>query len=90
MQTIGDKIPKWNPRARLRVYLGQSPCHTGNVALVLNPEILYVSPQYHVVFDADFYTVPFQIACDISTSWSVLVKNGTESVTDEDFDLVST
>lgn len=29
-------VPKWEPRARVGVYLGHSPSHTGDVALVLN------------------------------------------------------
>eukprot|EP00957_Ditylum_brightwellii_P095680 7290450-Ditylum_brightwellii.AAC.1 len=28
--------PKWDPRARSGIYLGHSPFHAGNVALVLN------------------------------------------------------
>ena len=54
LQDDGSKIPKWDPRSRLGIYLGQSSWHTGNVALVLNPKTLHVSPQYHVVFDDDF------------------------------------
>ena len=50
-------IPKWDPRARLGVYLGYSPLHAGWVALVLNPGTGHVSPQYHLVFDDDFTTV---------------------------------
>ena len=32
--------------------------HAGSVALVLNPQAGYVLPQYHVVFDDNFLTVP--------------------------------
>ena len=42
-------IPKWNPRANAGVYLGHSPDHASNVALVLNLATGLVSPQYHVV-----------------------------------------
>ena len=51
LQNVGSMIPKWNPRARVGVYLGHSPCHVGNIALVLNPKTLRVSPQFHIVFD---------------------------------------
>ena len=51
--------PKWEPRARAGVYLGHSPSHAGNVALVLNLQTGHVSPQYHLVFDDDFSTVPY-------------------------------
>ena len=53
----GNNVQKWQSRSRLGVYVGQSTKHSGNVALVLNPETLHVSPQYHVVFDNGFTTV---------------------------------
>jgi len=43
-------IPKWNPKARVGVYLGHSPCDIGSVALVLNPKTLIVSTQYHLSY----------------------------------------
>ena len=54
----GAGPPKWEPRLRIRVYLGHSPFHAGNVALVWNPTTVRESPQYHVVFDDNFSTVP--------------------------------
>ena len=90
LQTVGSKVPKWDPRARLGVYLGRSPCHAGNVALVLNPRTLHVSPQFHVTFDDKFVTVPFLRSGDIPPSWSDLVHHNTESATDEAFDLSTT
>jgi hypothetical protein len=53
----GKKIPKWMPRARVVIYLGKSPRHARNVALVLNPRTGLVSPQFHVRFDDTFETV---------------------------------
>jgi len=38
LQTDPKGVPKWDPRACLGIYLGQSPAHAGNVALVLNPK----------------------------------------------------
>ena len=32
-------VPKWEPRSRLGIYVGNSPAHVGSVALVLNPKI---------------------------------------------------
>ena len=49
--------PKWDARSRARIYLGQSPSHNRNVALVLNIHTGYVSPQFHVKFDESFRTV---------------------------------
>jgi hypothetical protein len=44
----GNRIPKWNSRARLGVYLGPSPRHASSVSLVLSLETGLVSPQFHV------------------------------------------
>ena len=49
--------PKWDARSRAGIYLGQSPIHNRNVALVLNIHTGYVSPQFHVKFDESFRTV---------------------------------
>ena len=49
--------PKWDARSRAGIYLGQSPIHNRNVALVLNIHTGYVSPQFHVTFDESFRTV---------------------------------
>ena len=51
------KISKWNPRARLGIYLGRSPRHSRNVHLVLSTSTGLVSPQFHVEFDDLFTTV---------------------------------
>ena len=40
--------PKWDARSCEGIYLGQSPIHNRNVALVLNIHTGYVSPQFHV------------------------------------------
>jgi Reverse transcriptase (RNA-dependent DNA polymerase) len=53
----GMKIPKWMPRARVGIYLGRSPRHARNVALVLNPRTGLVSAQFHIRFDDTFETV---------------------------------
>ena len=68
----GKTIPKWMPRARLGIYLGFSPNHARNVALVLNPNTGLVSPQYHVKFDDLFETTrnPRNNAIDLAT-WQV-------------------
>ena len=48
---------KWKERARIGIYLGQSPQHNRNVALVLSRETGLVSPQFHVLCDNHFTTV---------------------------------
>jgi len=57
LQSGIGKIPRWDPRARVGVYLGHSTQHAGNIALVLNIMTGHISPQYHLVFDDDFSTV---------------------------------
>jgi hypothetical protein len=53
----GKKIPKWNPWARLGLFLGFSDLHSSLVPLVLNVDTGHISPQLHVLFDNKFKTV---------------------------------
>ena len=53
----GGRLPKWNSRARLGMYLGPSPRHASTVSLVLNLSTGCVSPQFHVQYDDFFETV---------------------------------
>ena len=53
----GRPYQKWRQRARVGIYLGQSPIHNWNVALVLHRNTGHVSPQFHVKFDPSFHTV---------------------------------
>ena len=84
-----DQQPKWEPRSRAGIYLGHSPCHAGTVALVLNPHTLHVSPQFHVVFDDDFTTVPYLRSGEEPPQWKDLVAKSSEISTDKNFDLAS-
>jgi hypothetical protein len=47
---------KWDPRARIGIYIGPSPKHARSVHLILNPSTGLTSPQYHVRFDNLFRT----------------------------------
>ena len=71
-------IPKWNPRANAGVYLGHSPDHASNVALVLNLATGLVSPQFHVVFDDEFSTVDFIKSKKEPSNWEHLCRYYTE------------
>ncbi|KAL7462348.1 hypothetical protein ACHAXS_002729, partial [Conticribra weissflogii] len=64
-----EGVPKWEPQARLGIYVGRSPSHAGNVALVLNPNTGLISPQFHVVFDDDFTTVPYLRKQEVPPNW---------------------
>ena len=58
LQNTKSKIfDKWKDRSRVGVYLGRSPSHAHNVALVLSLETGLVSPQFHVKFDPSFHSV---------------------------------
>ena len=52
----GKPSPKWSSRAHVGIYLGRSPQHSRNVALILDRTTGLVSPQYHVTFDSSFHT----------------------------------
>ena len=81
--------PKWEPRARIGVYLGHSPFHAGSVALVLNPTTGLVSPQFHVVFDDNFSTVPYMKEGRVPKNWPDLYHNSRELATEEKYDLAT-
>src|SRR6056300_23197 len=53
----GNSLNKWESRARVGIYLGRSPDHGRNIALVLDRVTGLVSPQFHVAFDKGFNTV---------------------------------
>ena len=82
--------PKWDPRSHLGIYVGHSPSHMGSVALVLNLRTGHVSPQFHVVFDDHFTTVPYMENNEVPPHWSHLVETSCEKVTEEHYDLAKT
>ena len=57
LTSAGGKTPKWQPRSRQGQYVGASPQHAKNIALVRNLKTGCLSPQFHVVFDDWFETV---------------------------------
>ena len=79
----GAGPPKWKPHSRIGVYLGHSPLHAGNVALVWNTTTGRVSTQYHVVFDDDFTTVPYMEAGILPPNWEDIVEHYCETATAE-------
>ena len=71
---------------KIRVYVGRSPAHQGNVALVLNPSSGHVSPQCHAIFDDDFTLTPALSSNTVPTNWVDLLTKSEESATDLDID----
>ena len=53
----GQPFHKWKSRSRVGIYIGKSPHHGRNIALVLSLETGLVSPQFHVAYDPNFQTV---------------------------------
>ena len=85
----GKKIPKWRPRARRGQYLGISTNHSTTVGIVQNLRTGNVTPQYHVVYDDNFYTVASfnnMIINDLSSEspfWTELVRLQSENYLDD-------
>jgi hypothetical protein len=81
----GKKLPKWKKRSRCGMYLGPSPVHAESVGRILNLESGAISPQYHVVYDELFSTVPGFATKTIfdHNLWSGLIRRHGE---ENDFD----
>eukprot|EP00957_Ditylum_brightwellii_P197119 15017869-Ditylum_brightwellii.AAC.1 len=79
--------PKWDPKARVGIYLSHSSFHAGNVVLVLNLQTGYVSLQYHVVFDDEFSTAPYLQSSEPPPNWIDLVQTHTECATEGSFNM---
>ena len=90
----GKKLPKWKPRSRRGQYLGRSPTHASTVGMILNRTTGYISPQYHVVYDDLFTTVPNAESSQLldmerftQEAWSQLILSGYEKAIIFDRDL---
>ena len=82
----GQKIPKWEPRARRGRYLGASPLHASTVGLILNPRTGNISPQFHAVYD-DYFETVHSSEDEEPQSWPELVTFQTfrNDIDDEDY-----
>ena len=76
----GHKLPKWQNRARIGMYLGSSPNHAENIGRVLNFETGYVSAQFHLVYDELFTTTLGYVADAVIDPdlWRQLIMLGGE------------
>ena len=59
---------KWKSRARVGIYIGRSPDHARNIALVMDKDTGLVSPQFHVKYDMAFDTVQ---QGEITCNWKI-------------------
>ena len=83
LTSAGAKIPKWQPRSRRGQYVGVSPVHAENIAVVRNMKTGYLSPQYHIVFDDWFETV-YSSDDDAPQKWEdMCIMQRFETVFDE-------
>ena len=74
----GHTILKWDPRSRQGKFVGYSKDHTTNAGLILNVTTGFMSPQYHVLYDDSFESVP---GCDenqnhdlMNVDWHSLIE----------------
>ena len=84
----GHKIPKWNHRSRVGMFVGFSAQHSSLVPLVLNLKTGKISPQYHVIFDDKFQTVASPALRDRPPDelWATLFKRDSEYYLDIELD----
>ena len=73
LQKSGVKIPKWAPRSRQGMNMGFSRIHSSLISLVLNLSTRSITPQFHVVFDDYFSTVPSEQGTIDQASWLKLI-----------------
>jgi len=87
LQSNPKGVPKWEPCAQVDIYMGLASSYDGCVTLVLNPASGHVLPQFHVVFNNTFNTVPHICEGTIPLYWAELVCNSIALATDENFDI---
>jgi hypothetical protein len=74
LQSGGGKIPKWEPWARMGIYVGCSPSHASNVSMILYPRTGHISLQFHVVYNDDFTMVQYLRTATVPPHWATLVQ----------------
>jgi hypothetical protein len=82
----GKKLPKWQPRSHHGQFIGLSPFHASNVALIRNLHLGSIGPQYHVVFDNWFEMVTCNTT-EAPPEWEVLVMHSQYQAQFDDDDL---
>jgi hypothetical protein len=60
----GKKLPRWQPKSCCGQFLGFSKQHASTIGLIRNLNTRLISPQFHVVFDDQFTTIPSQLEDD--------------------------
>ena len=85
-------MPKWQARTQRGQYLGVSPDHSSTIGCILNLRSGFLSPQYHVIYDDLFSTVPNAESGGMlepeldGPFWHKLITIGYESLLPDDDD----
>ena len=54
----GKKLPRWQPKSRRGQFMGMSKLHSSTIGMIRNLRTGSISPQFHVVYDEWFSTLP--------------------------------
>ena len=84
VQISSKRLPKWETRVRISVYLGRSPIYAGNVTLVLNLLSGHISPQFYIVFDDNFLLILALQSNTVPKNWVDLISKSIESISEEE------
>jgi hypothetical protein len=84
----GHKVPKGQPWDRRGQFMGYSMEHSSSIGLTLNTNTGNISPQYHVVHDYYFTTVPSVDSTKTfdAASWQAILQTGVELYLSDDID----
>ena len=77
----GNKVPKWNPRSRRGIYVGDDPSFASTVGLILNKTTRSITPQFHVVYD-DWFSTCYTDGVEPPPEWGLLFEHSCENYLD--------
>ena len=82
----GKKLPKWDPKSKRGQFLGMSKRHASTIGLIRNLATGSVTPQYHVVYDELFTTVPSTVNYDeqVPANWIDLLTYSRDYALDDE------
>jgi hypothetical protein len=83
LQSPQNIYHKWKERSTIGVYLGRSPQHSKEIALVLNLNTGLVSPQFHVKLDSTFKSLKELGQLTPKSYWQIRCGFATGKVPDE-------
>ena len=75
------------PKIMPGVYLGHSPCHSGNLVLLLNFISRHISHQYHIVFDDESSTFSYLESDTAPPNLKLICETSRKDVIDEEYKL---